>query len=262
MSPLSLEKLSGLDPRKRSGTAPGTRANGGPEDWPVLDLLRETRQKIGQQTIAAVLAERRRLLLQGTSAGAVLLGVVMGISALVWLRHQLIKAEMGQLDQVEEEAAALQQQLTSRNKQLAAVTEVNQQLSGALSNVRPTSALMADLQLRTPEGVQLLSAEAGSANLSLKGLAGDPKAFERINALELELRRSPLLDPQGITLSRLERKPETGDKPTGGPTPVQFEVTARFAPLESGRLQQVLRELGSAGMARRLEMMQKEGLLP
>ena len=262
MSPLSLDKLTDLAPWKRSGTAPGASAIGGSEDWPVLDLLRETRQAIGQHTIAAVLAERRRLLLQGTSVGAVLVGVVLGISALVWLRHQLVKAEMGQLEQVEEEAASLQQQLTSRNKQLSALTDVNQQLSGALSNVRPTSALMADLQLRTPEGVQLLSAEAGSANLTLKGLASDPRAFERINALQLELRRSPLLDPQGINLSRLERRPETGDKPTSGPTPVQFEVTARFAPLESGRLQQVLRELGSVGMARRLELMQKEGLLP
>ena len=44
--------------------------------------------------------------------------------------------------------------------------------------------------------------------------------------------------------------------------PVQFEITAKFAPLEAARLEQVLRELGSEGMARRLELMQKEGLLP
>jgi type IV pilus assembly protein PilN len=43
---------------------------------------------------------------------------------------------------------------------------------------------------------------------------------------------------------------------------VQFEITANFAPLEAGRLQQVLRELGSEGMARRLDLMQREGLLP
>ena len=252
MSPLRLSELADLVPRKRN--APVTVATSGEEPWPVLDLLRETRQEIGQQTIAPVLAERRRLLLQGTSAGAVLLGVVMGITALVFLRHQMVKAQMGQLTEVESEAAALQQQLASRNKQMAAITEVNQQLSSALSNVRPTSALMADLQLRTPEGVQLLSAEAGSANLSLKGLASDPLAFARINALQLELRRSPLLDPQGISLSRLERKPEAGDKPSVGTTPVQFEITAKFAPLEAARLEQVLRELGSEGMARRLEI--------
>lgn len=260
MSPLSLEKLTERARWTRNG--PVTRGNGGAESWPVLDLLRETRQETGQQTIATVLTERRRLLLQGTGAGAALLGVVLGITALVFLRHQLVKSQMGTLQEVEAEAAALQQQLGSRNKQMAAITTVNQQLSAALSNVRPTSALMADLQLRTPEGIQLLSAEAGDANLNLKGLASDPKAFERINALQLELRRSPLLDPQGISLSRLERKTETADQPSDGPPPVQFEITAAFAPLQAARMQQVLRELGSAGMARRLELMQREGVLP
>ena len=239
MSPLRLEELAERA-RWRRGPLPEEAANG-EQPWPVLDLLREARLEIGQQTIASVLAERRRLLLQGTVAGAVLLGVVFGITGLVFLRHQLVKAQMGQLNEVEAQAAALQRQLAGRNKQMAAITDLNQQLAGALSNVRPTSALMADLQLRTPEGVQLLSAEAGNANLSLKGMASDPLAFARINALQLELRRSPLLDPQGINLSRLERKADAGDKPHGGPTPVQFEITARFAPLEASRLQQVLR---------------------
>lgn len=260
MSPLTLEGLADLTPWGRSGRSQ-TRSDAA-EALPVLDLLRETREEIGQQTIASVLAERRRLLLQGASTGAVLLGVALGITALVWLRHQFVKAQMGRLNQVESEATALQQELASRTRQLTAVTTVNQQLSEALSNVRPTSALMADLQLRTPEGVQLLSAEAGNSNLSLKGLASDPKAFERVNALQLELRRSPLLNPKGINLSRMERKAEAPDKAGGGPPPVQFEITAPFTPLEARRMQQVLRELGSAGMARRLELMEKEGLLP
>lgn len=260
MAPLTLERLAELAPWKR-GDSPA-QAGGGEETWPVLDLLRETRQELGQQTISAVLAERRRLLMQGISVGSALLGVVMGITALVFLRHQMVKSQMGQLQEVEAQAAALQQQLSSRNKKMAAITEVNQQLSGALSNVRPTSALMADLQLRIPEGVQLVSAEAGSANLTLKGLASDPLAFERVNALQLELRRSPLLDPQGINLSRLERKAETADKTSSGITPVEFTISATFAPPQAARLQQVLRELGSTGMARRLELMQKQGLLP
>jgi len=257
MNPLRLEQLTSWRRSARPANAGATE-----QDWPVLDLLREPRQEIGQQTISAVLADRRRLLLQGTGIGAVLLGVVLGLTGLVFLRHQMVKSQMGRLQEVEAQAAELQKQLASRDKTMAAITDVNQQLSGALSNVRPTSALMADLQLRTPEGVQLVSAEAGSANLNLKGLASDPLAFVRINALELELRRSPLLDPQGINLSRLERKAETADKSKGGSNPVEFVITAKFASLDAARLRQVLRGLGSEGMARRLDLMQREGLLP
>lgn len=257
MSPLRLPSL-----RDRSAAA-GSQASAIDDDaaFPVFDLLREPRDQLGQLPITPVLSDRRRLLLQGTTVGAILLGVVFGITGLVFLRHQVVKAQMQGLNQVEAQAASLQQELAKRNKQMATITEVNRQLSGALSNVRPTSALLSELQLRTPDGMQLLSAEAGSGNLTVRGLASDPLAFARINALQLEMRRSPLLDPLSINLSRLERTGDADPKP-GGQAPVRFELTGRFIQLEAVRLAEVLEQLGSQGMARRLRLLQKEGLLP
>ena len=248
------------------------RPTGTGEAQPVFDLLRERRQEIGQHPMAPVLAGRRALVLRGWVIGAGVLGLLLGFTALVSLRHQLVKTEMGQLNQVEAQAASLQAELGKRSKRLAMITDVNRQLSTALSNVRPSSALLSELQLLTPDGVQLLSAEAGENGLVLKGLAQDPMAFARINAMQLELRRSPLLDPLGISLSKLERRsegPPTSPAPAGmpaatsaGAAPVQFEITGRFADLQALRLEQVLRQLGSSGMARRLQLMQREGLLP
>ena len=202
-----------------------------------------------------------------------LLGVVLGFTALVSLRHQLVKNQMGQLNQVETEAQGLRAELAKRGKRLATITEVNRQLAAALSNVRPSSAVLSELQLRTPEGIQLLSAEAGADNLLVKGVAEDPLAFARINAMQLEMSRSPLLDPLAITLSKLERRSDSGGNaastsgPTSGsgparPVPVQFEISGRFAQLAPAKLQQVLQQLGSSGMARRLELMKKGGLMP
>ena len=231
---------------------------------PVLDLLRERRQEIGQQTIASVLGDRQSLMLQGFSLGALVLGAVAGISALVFLRHQVVKAQMGQLNQVEAQAEGLRQELGHRSKRLSTITEVNQQLSNALSSVRPTSALMSELQLRTPDGVQLLSAESADTNLVVRGLARDPLAFARINAMQLEMRRSPLLDPQSISLSKMERKDQDGTDSkakTSSAIPIQFEISARLAQLPPIQMEEVLRQLGSTGMARRLALLQKEGLL-
>jgi hypothetical protein len=42
---------------------------------------------------------------------------------------------------------------------------------------------------------------------------------------------------------------------------VQFEISARLAQLPAAQMRQVLQQLGSSGMARRLDLMQKEGLL-
>ncbi|MFM7085456.1 MAG: PilN domain-containing protein [Cyanobium sp.] len=249
------------------------RARAASEAQPVFDLLRERRQEIGQHAMAPVLASRRRLLLQGSAIGAGFLGVVLGFTALVSLRHQLVKTQMGQLNQVDTEAQGLRAELARRGKRLATITEVNRQLAVALSTVRPSSAVLSELQLRTPEGVQLVSAEAAANALLVKGLAEDPLAFARINAMQLEMSRSPLLDPLGITLSKLERRSENAttapstNGPNGStgparPVPVHFEISGRFAEIAPAKLQQVLQQLGSRGMARRLELMQKGGLMP
>ncbi len=229
---------------------------------PGLDLLRERRRKIGQQSITVALADRRRLLVQGTTVGAIVLGVMLGLIGLVYLQHQLVLGQMGRLNAVEAEAGQLRQQLSARKARLAQITTINKQLVVALTGVRSSSALMKELQIRLPVGIQLSSADTASGSLVLRGQTFDPRAFERINAFELELQNSPLLDPKAINLTKVERKAPDANLPTGVRPPVTFELTAPFAPLEPSQQLVILRQLGSGGLARRLELLQREGLLP
>ncbi len=236
---------------------------------PVLDLLRERRQELGQESMATALADRRPLLLRGAIIGAAVLGVAVGLTALLFLRHQMIKVQAAQLSRFEAESSQLQGEVTASQGTLAKITATNRSLTDALTTLRTSSALLADLQLRTPAGVQLLSAqvkEGPAPVLELKGQAVDPLAFARINALQLELRRSPLMDPKEVHLVKLERVlPVAGPPLAKGlqmPAAVSFELNARFATLAPTRQLAVLRQLGSDGMARRLQTLQSEGLIP
>jgi type IV pilus assembly protein PilN len=132
----------------------------------------------------------------------------------------------------------------------------------SLTGVRSSSALMKDLQIRTPVGIQLLAADMAGSALVLRGQTFDPQAFERINALQLELKQSPLLDPGAISLIKVERKLPDANLPAGVRPAVAFELSAPFAQLDPNQRLQVLRQLGSGGLARRLELLQREGLLP
>jgi type IV pilus assembly protein PilN len=261
MTPIRMPGFLQLSARPaRSGHSPSAEAL----VPPALDLLRERRRSFGQLTIWPLLEDRRSLVLQGASIGAVVVGVVIAITGLVFLRLQLIKAEIGRYSQVESQYANLTTQLGDTKRKLDAIAASNNELIGKLTNVRPTSALLSDLQLRVPAGIQLLSATTADTTLTLKGVADDPSAFAKINALQLELRRSPLFDPQSISLTKIERTANgsastTDDKNQSG---AQFTIAASFATLRPRELQQVLTQLGSAGMARRLEVIQREGLLP
>lgn len=231
-----------------------------------LDLLRERRQELGQESMATALLDRRPLLIKGALIGAAIFGVSLVFTAGVFLRQQLVKAQTGQLTRFEAEASQLQADMAASQARLNQLTATNRSLTGALTTLRTSSALLADLQLRTPEGIRITSAEAIGASLVLKGQAVDPLAFARINAMQLEWRRSPLMDASEVNLVKLERvEGKAGsDKPGGSATPsmVEFEMTGPFASLPPSRQLAVMKQLGSEGMARRLQLLQAEGLIP
>lgn len=262
MSPIKLPALAQLTARPARSARAATAESLMP---PALDLLRERRRAFGQLTIWPLLEDRRTLLLQGASIGAAVFAIIFAITGVVFLRLQLIKADIGRYSQVESQFTDLTNQLGGVKRKLNAIKATNTALIGKLTNIRPTSALLSDLQLRVPAGIQLLSATTADANLTLKGIAEEPSSFAKINALQLELRRSPLFDPAGISLTKIERAGSETSGKSDAPkaTGSAFTITAAFATsLKPLQLQQILTQLGSAGMARRLELMQHEGLLP
>ena len=144
--------------------------------------------------------------------------------------------------------------MAARGK-LKRVDKANADLVKGLIAVRSGSALMRDLQLRVPAGVQLTAATEEGAGYRLKGVSRDPQAFARINAFQLQLKRSPLLDPNGVTLVKASRG-------VAGSGPVSFELLVTFRPPISPLAEkQILTQLGAEGLVRRLDLLQREGLL-
>ena len=234
---------------------------------PVLDLLRQRRESLGVDSLAEALADRPSLLRNGALIAAATVGTVLGALALVFVSHQVVKARMGELVQYEGEANALRAELQARQARVQALLEANRRLADRLTNVRTSSALLSELQLRTPEGVQLLSAAAGEEKLVIRGRADDPLAFARINAMQLDLKRSPFLIGDQVVIDKLERQneattPEDPRRRRGLPPPVVFSITAPFARLQPQQLLEVMRSLGAEGMVKRLQLVQSEGLMP
>ena len=234
---------------------------------PVLDLLRQRRESLGVDSLAEALADRPSLLRKGALIAAATVGTVLGALALVFVSHQVVKARMGELVQYEGEANALRAELQGRQARVQALVEANRRLAGKLTDVRTSSALLSELQLRTPEGVQLLSAAAGEEQLVIRGRADDPLAFARVNAMQLDLKRSPFLIGDQVVIDKLERQneattPEDPRRRRGLPPPVVFTLTASFARLQPQQLLEVMRSLGAEGMVKRLQLVQSEGLMP
>jgi hypothetical protein len=74
-----------------------------------------------------------------------------------------------------------------------------------------------------------------------------------------------------VQLTKVERQPSVvkaaprsgkGPEPTPEAGPLAFEIRASFASLDAQRQLALLQQFGSDGMARRLNLLRSEGLMP
>ena len=229
-----------------------------------FDLLREKRQELNLPEPADASIQGRRWLVQGVVIGAALVGVSLVVAVLVFLRALMVSSAIEALDTVEAEVQLFETQLNASRAKLNGVTRANQDLVKGLLAVRSGSAVLRDLQMRVPERIQLTSAAEEGSGYRLKGLSRDPQAFARINALQLQLKRSPLLDPNSITLVKASREAAVASTPQAQSVvaPVNFEIQVNFRPAITPLAEkQILTQLGSDGLVRRLDLLQREGLL-
>jgi type IV pilus assembly protein PilN len=229
-----------------------------------FDLLRERRTQLG-------LPEPDRHdplvpLLQGSLVGGTLVGLVLLAAGVTVLLNRSHSAELERLAPVQARTDQLQARVRTERKQRQTLEKSSGDLARALVAVRSGSALMEGLRRAAPQGVQFLDARVEGGMLRIKGQASDPRAFVRINALLLELQRSPLFDPGKVALVKASREaPKAGAQAQKGAAvevePVIFELTAGFRQAGDGDDLATLKQLGADGMAMRLQRLQQAGVL-
>lgn len=228
-----------------------------------IDLLKERRELLGEEQPATT--NPRRQLIWGTLLASALVGVAGGCWGVVAWLERSTSTELERLTPVQSRHEDLQRQIDSESKKRLALEKTNGDLAQALVAVRSGSALMEDLRRRTPRGLQYGELVQEANQLRLKGQANDPGAFARINALQLRLQDSPLFAASQVSLIQARRdKPKEAKLPaaTAGSEPVQFELTAGFSKSGINGDLSYLRSLGATGMAQRLQMLQRQGVLP
>jgi hypothetical protein len=92
----------------------------------------------------------------------------------------------------------------------------------------------------------------------LKGAVNDPGAFQRINALQLQMAYSPMFQPDSVKVLKVSRE---ASKAGLAPGQVSFELASSFKTLDPVATLRQLQRLGASGMARRLEILQAAGVL-
>ena len=228
-----------------------------------FDLLKERRGRLGEEEPGA--SNPRRSLVKGALLASALVGATGAGWAVVASLQRSALTELERLTPVQARYDQLKSQIILERKKTDELEKQNNKLAKALVAVGSGSALLEELRRRTPRGLQLSEVIQEGNSLRLRGQANDPGAFARINALQLQLQRSRLFNPDKVSLIQARRDNGKDAKPpaaNASSEPVQFELTAAFSqPGINGDLTN-LRDLGATGMAERQRMLQRQGVMP
>ena len=220
--------------------------------WPKPDLLQQRRLELGLPLEPLPVSPLFSLVLKGGIAGVVL--VMLALLALLGLQHrqQLVQAEIDALNPVEKRVGDAKARLRAMRSRRSTLEQQTQSIAEQLVAVRSGSALFEQLRQVTPQGVRLASVDANPSKLLIKGESQGRDAFERINALDLNLEAMPGMLSDGTSVVKAVAEQQGR---------IAFSLEAKLDPAMKPTPAH-LRGLGAEGLARRLELLQDEGVLP
>ena len=219
-------------------------------DWPKPDLLQQRRLELGLPPDAEVHQPQRHLLLKGAFLGFVLALSPIALVFVLETWQRRLDAEVLELAPVEARVGDAKARLQTMAKERSARTEQTKRIAAQLVALRSGSALLEQMRQVTPQGVRLLSVAALPSKLILKGEAEGGDAFERINALALNLEAQDELRVDGTSIVKATSN-DNGRVDFSLESVIDSSV--RSTP-------ERLHELGAEGLARRYELLREQGI--
>ena len=219
-------------------------------DWPKPDLLQQRRLELGLPSEPPAVEARARLLLKGAVLGVALLLTPIALMLFFAHQHRRLEAELLELAPVEARVGNAEARLKAMGIKRAALKQQTKRIAAQLVALRSGSALLEQMRQVTPQGVRLLSLAALPSKLVIKGEAEGADAFERINALALNLEALEEVLLAGTTVL----KATSNDDGL-----IQFSLEAALDPSAQVSAER-LRELGAEGLARRYELLREKGM--
>lgn len=218
--------------------------------WPKPDLLQQRRVELGLPPDPVADEPLPRLLLKGAVLGVVLLLAPLALLFFLEKQQRRLEAEVVELAPVEVRVGDAQIRLKTMNKDTSTLKQQTKRIAAQLVALRSGSGLLEQMRQVTPEGVRLLSVAALPSQLLIKGEAEGKDAFERINALVLNLE---VLDDVLPYRTTVQKATSNDDGLIAFSLEVALDPSSQATP-------ERLRELGANGLARRYELLQEKGI--
>lgn len=197
----------------------------------------------------------------GLGIGAAAIAIAFGAYSITGFINQKLAAQEQEIDQKIAQLGPKLAQVNEIEAEIAAIKAQTDGLAKIFNQIKPWSAMLADLRDRVPSSLQITeiaqSGSTGSSGGSLN-LKGSAVSFGDVNDFVLTLRESNYLS-QNAAETKLKTATRQTSKDTTSLVSYELDTIINNAPAES--LLSALRQNGASGLVSRIETLKRQGAI-
>ena len=221
--------------------------------WLDLDLLRQRRERFGLDRPKVIPV--RELLWRGGLIGAVVPLVLLLVVLFLVVQDRQLAQRQRRLEPIAAEHDRVDQALIEATQMLEQSRSTNAAIAKAMADVRSSSAVLAEVRQLVPDAIALDRLAVQGNDLEISGSAEQPNGLRLVNALLLRLSASGFFAPERVELLKADVVDQAEQ------SQLRFSLSAGFAADAALAIRTSLPRLGAEGMARRMEVLVREGLV-
>jgi len=221
--------------------------------WLDLDLLRQRRESLGLERPRVVPV--RELLWRGGLIGAVVPVLLFLLATFLFVQDRQLAQRQNRLEPAAAEHDRVNRALVAATRELEQSRSTNSAIAKAMADVRSSSAVLEEVRQLIPESISLDRLSVKGNNLEVSGSVGQPNGLRLLNALLLRLSASGFFAPEQVMLVKADVTGRAEE------SKLRFSLRAGFAVDAAVAMRTSLPHLGAEGMARRMAVLVREGLV-
>ena len=221
--------------------------------WLDLDLLRQRRERFGLERPKVIPV--RELLWRGGLIGSVTPLFMLLVVVFLFVQDRQLTQRQRRLEPIAAEHDRVEQSLIAAMQKLEQTRSTNSAIAKAMADVRSSSAVLAEVRRLVPELISIDRLAVKGNVLEISGSAQQPNGLRLVNALLLRLSASGFFASEEVKLLNAVVAGEAEN------LELRFSVSAGFAADATRVTRTSLSLLGAEGMAARMAVLEREGLL-
>ena len=228
-------------------------------DWFTSDILQKRLKDNGNIPVSNYSIKKIRR--KGTSLGVFILLLATSLSAGTYIYGRNLLKHKTYLQSLEIEYNLIDKKYKETLKLVKEIKQINTEIASGIAGIKSGSALLSEIRKIMPKTIQLERIEASPLQLTTIGMASQPNGLLSVNALKIQFENSLFLDENEVKLEKAWGSQVRGLADKDMSTILNFKINAKFSDNYNAKLIKYLDDLGSLGLARRVSILTKEGLI-